>query len=120
MRRALTILALLCQAVCAFAQKPLTGTVLDDAGKPLAGANVVAYGTGNKVLSFATTGADGTFQLKKTAGLDKITASFMGFKTFSIPAGQFKDGQQIRMETGGFQLRRLLSRQNASKRVVIR
>ena len=105
MRRALTILALLCQAVCAFAQEPLTGTVLDDAGKPLAGANVVAYGTGNKVLSFATTGADGTFQLKKTAGLDKITASFMGFKTVNIPAGQFKDGEQIRMEAGGFQLK---------------
>ena len=57
------------------------------------------------MLSFAVTGADGTFQLKKTAGLERITASFMGFKTVSIPAGQFKDGQQIRMEAGGFQLK---------------
>ena len=105
MRHALTILALLCQAVCTFAQAPLSGTVLDDTGKPLAGANVVAYGAGNKVLSFATAGADGTFQLRKTAELEKITASFMGFKTITIPAGQFKDGQQIRMEAGGFQLK---------------
>ena len=79
--------------------------VVDDAGKALAGANVMAYGPDGKVLSFAATGADGTFQLKKTAGLERITASFMGFKTVSIPAGQFKDGQQIRMEAGGFQLK---------------
>ena len=105
MKRLAIILCLLQSAVLSFAQEPLSGIVVDDAGKALAGANVMAYGPDGKVLSFAVTGADGTFQLKKTAGLERITASFMGFKTVSIPAGQFKDGQQIRMEAGGFQLK---------------
>ena len=105
MKRLAIVLFLLLSAVWGFAQEPLSGIVVDDAGKALAGANVMAYGAGGKVLSFAVTGTDGTFQLKKTAGLERITASFMGFKTVSIPAGQFKDGQQIRMEAGGFQLK---------------
>lgn len=105
MKRLTIILCLLQSAVLSFAQEPLSGIVVDDAGKALAGANVMTYGADGKVLSFAVTGTDGTFQLKKTAGLKRITASFMGFKTVSIPAGQFKDGQQIRMEAGGFQLK---------------
>ena len=105
MKRLAIVLLLLLSAVWVFAQEPLSGIVVNDTGKELAGANVMAYGPDGKVLSFAVTGADGTFQLKKTAGLEKITASFMGFKTVSIPAGQFKDGQQIRMEAGGFQLK---------------
>ena len=105
MKRLTIVLFLLLSAVLAFAQEPLSGIVVDDAGKALAGANVMAYGPDGKVLSFAVTGTDGAFQLKKTAGLERITASFMGFKTVSIPAGQFKDGQQIRMEAGGFQLK---------------
>ena len=105
MKRLAIILCLLQSAVLSFAQEPLSGIVVDDAGKALAGANVMAYGPDGKVLSFAVTGANGAFQLKETAGLEKITASFMGFKTVSIPAGQFKDGQQIRMEAGGFQLK---------------
>lgn len=107
MKRLFIIFCLLLSAVWGFAQEPLSGIVVDDAGKALAGANVIAYGPNGKVLSFAVTGADGAFQLKKTAGLEKITASFMGFKTVSIPAGQFKDGQQIPMEAGGFQLKEL-------------
>ena len=105
MKRLTLVLFLLLSAVLAFAQEPLSGIVVDDTGKALTGANVMVYGPDGKVLSFAVTGADGTFQLKKTAGLEKITASFMGFKTVSIPAGQFKDGQQIRMEAGGFQIK---------------
>jgi len=105
MKRLTLVLFLLLSAVLAFAQEPLSGIVVDDTGKALTGANVMVYGPDGKVLSFAVTGADGTFQLKKTAGLERITASFMGFKTVSIPAGQFKDGQQIRMEAGGFQLK---------------
>ena len=105
MKRLALFLSLLLSAAWAFAQEPLSGIVVDDAGKALAGANVMAYGADGKVLSFAVTGADGTFQLNKTTGLERITASFMGFKTVNIPAGQFKDGQQIRMEAGGFQLK---------------
>ena len=105
MKRLAIVLFLLFSAVSSFAQEPLSGIVVDDAGKALAGANVMAYGPDGKVLSFAVTGEDGTFQLKKTAGLVKITASFMGFKTVSIPAALFKDGQQIRMEARGFQLK---------------
>ena len=94
MKRLTIVLFLLLSAVLAFAQEPLSGIVVNDTGKALAGANVMAYGADGKVLSFAVTGTDGTFQLKKTAGLERITASFMGFKTVSIPAGQFKDGSR--------------------------
>ena len=75
MKRLTIVLFLLLSAVLAFAQEPLSGIVVDDAGKALAGANVMAYGPDGKVLSFAVTGADGTFQLKKTAGLERITGS---------------------------------------------
>ena len=105
MKRLAFFLSLLLSAAWAFAQEPLSGIVVDDAGKALAGANVMAYGADGKVLSFAVSGADGTFQLNKTTGLERITASFMGFKTVNIPAEQFKNGQQIRMEAGGFQLK---------------
>ena len=103
MKRLVIILSLLLSAVLAFAQESLSGIVVDDAGKALAGANVMAYGPDGKVLSFAITGADGAFLLKKTSGLERITARCMGLKTVSIPAGQFKDCQQIRMEAGAFQ-----------------
>ena len=88
MKRLAIVLFLLLSAVWGFAQEPLSGIVVDDTGKALAGANVMAYGPDGKVLSFAVTGTDGAFQLKKTARLEKITASFMGFKTVSIPAGR--------------------------------
>ena len=56
MKRLTIVLFLLLSAVLAFAQEPLSGIVVDDAGKALAGANVMAYGPDGKVLSFAVTG----------------------------------------------------------------
>ena len=91
MKRLAFILCLLQSAVLSFAQEPLSGIVVDDAGKALAGANVMAYGPDGKVLSFAVTGADGTFQLKETAGLEKITASFMGWRR--LPPALWDSGQ---------------------------
>ena len=62
MKRLAIVLFLLLSAVWGFAQEPLSGIVVDDTGKALAGANVMAYGADGKVLSFAVTGADGTFR----------------------------------------------------------
>ena len=50
MKRLTIVLFLLLSAVLAFAQEPLSGIVVDDAGKALAGANVMAYGPDGKVL----------------------------------------------------------------------
>lgn len=105
MKRLTVIFCLLLWACAASAQDTLRGIVVDDTGVVLPGANVMAYGTSGKVLCFSVTESDGTFQLTKTDGLERITASFMGFKTVSIPAEQFKDGQKIIMEAGGFKLK---------------
>ena len=64
MQRIACLLALLLWALGAFAQEaPGTGKVVDETGKALKGANVVAYGPEGKVLSYAVTGEDGTFLL---------------------------------------------------------
>ena len=105
MRRIALTLCLFFCTVRALAQEPLSGTVLDDAGKPLAGANVVAYAANSKVLSYAITGADGVFRLNKTDGLARISVSFIGFKTADIKAESFRDGQSVKMQPGGFQLK---------------
>ncbi len=64
MKRLTFVLFLLLSAVWVFAQEPLSGIVVDDAGKALAGANVMAYGPDGKVRSFAVALSDGTFQVK--------------------------------------------------------
>ena len=104
-KRLILIFCFLIWACAVLAQEPLSGIIVDDTGKALSGANVMAYGKGGKVLCLSVTAADGTFQFSKTEGLERITVSFMGFKTASIPAEQFKNGQKIIMEAGGFKLK---------------
>ena len=106
MQRIACLLALLLWALGASAQEaPGSGKVVDETGTALQGANVVAYGPEGKVLSYAISGEDGTFLLKKTDGTQRLSVSFLGYKTVNLSAEAFKDGQLIRMEPGGFQLK---------------
>jgi len=106
MQKIACLLTLLLCALGAFAQEaPGTGKVVDETGKALQGANVVAYGPEGKVLSYAISGEDGTFLLKKTDGMQRLYVSFLGYKTVNLSAGEFRDGQLIQMEPGGFQLK---------------
>ena len=69
-------------SVSVFAQDlPVTGTVIDDFGEPVLGANVVIKGTANG----ATTDLDGNFSFRAPKG-STIVISFIGYKA----AGGFR------------------------------
>ena len=68
---------LLMFAVCAGAYAHAWGTVLDDKGEPLVGANVYWAGTTVGVA----TDLDGRFQLEPVESTNLLVTSFMGFHT---------------------------------------
>ena len=106
MKRLVFLMVSLLWAMGAFAQEsPGSGKVVDETGKALQGANVVAYGAEGKVIRYAISGEDGSFLLKKTGGMQRLSVSFLGYKTVNLSAEAFRDGQLIRMEPGGFQLK---------------
>lgn len=66
-------------AIAASAQQFVTGVVLDDAGQPLAGANVLSQdGT-----LFTTTDAHGRFEIKAMPG-ESLKVWFMGYREFIL------------------------------------
>ena len=69
------IFTLLMLAVCAGAYAHAWGTVLDDKGEPLVGANVYWAGT---TIGVATD-IDGRFQLEPVKSTNLLVTSFMGF-----------------------------------------
>ncbi len=73
------LLCLLSGPSFAFAQSPLTGTVTDDSGAPLVGANVLVEGTTLGTI----TDVEGKFTLLPPPE-STITASFTGYKDVSI------------------------------------
>ena len=67
-------------SVSVFAQDlPVTGTVIDDFGEPVLGANVVVKGTANG----ATTDLDGNFSFRAPKG-STIVISFIGYKAQEV------------------------------------
>ena len=74
-------------SVAAFAQtKTVSGTIVDDFGEPIAGANVVIVGTTTGV----TTDADGNFTIKDVPTNAKLRVSFLGYAEQVLPATQNK------------------------------
>ncbi|MAO15633.1 TonB-dependent receptor [Flagellimonas pelagia] len=65
----------------------VSGTVLDDSGVPLAGANIIEKGTTNGTQ----TDFDGNFSIKVTDGDVILTVSYIGFTTKEIPV----NGQSV-------------------------
>jgi TonB-linked SusC/RagA family outer membrane protein len=63
-------------------QSTVTGTVVDDAGEPLPGANVVVKGTTNGTQ----TDFDGNYTLNVNSGA-VLVFSYLGFKTMEVPVG---------------------------------
>jgi TonB-linked SusC/RagA family outer membrane protein len=74
-------------SLSAFAQqKTVRGTVLDAAGEPVIGANVIEKGTVNGVI----TGLDGEFTLAVSPAAT-LQVSYIGYQTEEVPVGQSTD-----------------------------
>ena len=78
------LLMLLCMFLCsvatAFAQKTVTGTVMDETGMAVIGANVLEKGTSNGVI----TDIDGNFSLKVQDNAT-LVVSYIGYTQQEIP-----------------------------------
>lgn len=94
-QKLLFLLTLLLFTSSIFAQITITGKILDEAGFPLPGANIIELGTQNGV----TTDFDGNFKLKTKSDTGKITVSFIGYKNqeliFSPTINEFKNLQLV-------------------------
>ncbi len=65
-----------------FAQtRTVTGTVVDELGEPVIGANVIVAGTTNG----ATTDIDGNFSISNVADNATLNVSFIGYTSQSVP-----------------------------------
>ena len=87
-KAAVLTLVLAMSGIVAFAQsKTVSGTIVDDLGEPVLGANVVIDGT----TTGATTDMDGNFTLKGVPENAVLKVSFIGYTTQSVPvAGKTK------------------------------
>lgn len=71
------------QAVEQINEKMITGTILDDAGLPIVGANVTVKGTSKGTIS----DLDGVFKLSVPQNNSVLVISFIGYKTVTLPVG---------------------------------
>ncbi len=87
MKKLLKVILLLVFSVCSaagiYAQRTVTGTVLDDKQQPVASANVVVKGTQIGVL----TDNNGKFAINVPASGGTLVISFIGFTTQEVPIG---------------------------------
>ena len=81
-RRIALVICMLCISAFAYAQSQVKGTVIDAAGEPIVGANVLVEGT----MNGTTTGLDGTFTLSVPKGAS-IAVSFIGYKSEVVAVG---------------------------------
>ncbi len=82
------LVALAISSTLVFAQtKTVTGTIVDEMGEPIIGANVIVEGTTNG----ATTDIDGNFSITDVANNATLKVTYIGYKEQTIPvAGKNK------------------------------
>ena len=78
----------------AFAQKTVSGNVVDDQGIPLPGATILEQGTTNGVSS----DFDGNFSIEVSEGA-VLVISFVGYQTQEITVGS-EDNISVALEAG--------------------
>ena len=87
MKKLLKVILLLLFSVCStagiYAQRTVTGTVLDDSQQPVASANVVLKGTQTGAL----TDTNGKFTINVPSTGGSLLISFIGFVTQEVPIG---------------------------------
>ena len=87
-RLASLLMAFALSSAFIFAQtKTVTGTVVDELGEPVIGANVIVVGTTNG----ATTDIDGNFSISNVAENATLKVTYIGYREQNIPvAGKNK------------------------------
>ena len=83
MRTRVLLFTLLLTGLSAFAEVPVSGRVIDDAGEPMIGVNVLLDGTGMGTL----TNIDGEFYIEVPSASSKLIFSYLGYQTLEIVAG---------------------------------
>ena len=79
-----TIVAFVLSGVMAFAQtKTVTGTIVDEFGEPIIGANVLVKGTTNG----AVTDIDGNYSITGVSDSDELVVSYIGYASQTLPVG---------------------------------
>lgn len=69
-----------------FAQLSATGVVYEETkGNPLVGATIIMLNKNNRVIGGTTTNIDGEFKVLVPEGIEKITFSFIGLKSVTLP-----------------------------------
>ena len=72
----LSLIVVMCLPFMAFAQRTLTGKVVDaENGQPLIGASLYWKNT----TAGATTSVDGTFSLKRVSGFETLVVDYLGY-----------------------------------------
>jgi len=95
MKKLLLLIVILFAGISvAFAQKTLSGTVVDDQGIPLPGATVLEQGTTNGV----STDFDGNFSIEVSEGA-VLAISFVGYQSKEITVGA-EDNISVALEAG--------------------
>ena len=72
----LSLIVVMCLPFAAFAQRTLTGKVVDaENGQPLIGASLYWKNT----TAGATTSVDGSFSLKRVSGFETLVVDYLGY-----------------------------------------
>ena len=77
------VLTLVLSSAFVYAQRTVSGTIVDNNGMPLAGASVVIKGTATGTSS----DFDGNFSLNVQSDADVLVVSYIGYKTAEITVG---------------------------------
>ena len=111
MGRIICILSFLLMACSAFAQKEMTGRLTDkQTGEALVGANVMVKNAEGKLVKFATTRENGSFQIKLSAWSKGMTihVSMVGMKTYVAPLPEETSRLDICMEEDAQELKEVI------------
>lgn len=109
--RILTVLILASLALCAYAGRTVTGTVVEMPDSiPIAGANILIKNKDGRLLSYGTTGDDGRFSLSlpSPSTAHTIHVTMIGYKSYNAPLPTDGSPLTIKMEEGALQLQEVV------------
>lgn len=105
MRILLSLLSFLLLHFITSTAQTLSGRVLDSEGKPLCGANVIAWSDKNAPSGYAVTDKNGLFSLDVSEGTDHVTVTFIGFNTVTVRMDEFASPHTVVLKEQLFSLR---------------